>query len=233
MQHQFVLALSLLWLMLLGSCTNQPKEADTPPITETEERETFDTIVVNINDTLSTTTIYIAYDSFYIIINKWQDNEWVEHQRLDTLTCDFTGSAPEIMDINGDGHQDIRVYKMTGARGGNQFAYVYLFDKVTQQYRFLKGSTEMPNLVYNPKKKLIEGLGYTASLSYVWFKVENDSLIEVSSLNHEVREIDGKSEFFDFYYETDDTGGHVIVKVDSFKGAAIAKMRPLDVAPRD
>jgi hypothetical protein len=232
MHQQLVLLSIAVNLAFLCACYNQATEADVPqatPKTIPEERERYDTIVVGINDTLSTTTIYIAYDSFYIIINKWQNNEWVEYQRLDTLTCNFTGHAPKIMDINGDGYQDVRIYKMDGARGGNQYAYVYLYDKPTGQYRYLKGSEAMPNLAYNPKKKMIEGLGYTASLNYVWFKMINDSLIEVSSLERVSWEKDGTLWAFEYHFLVDDTGGNLLIKVDSFKGVDVFDSNSLEV----
>lgn len=234
MKYYLQFGLLCLFLGILTSCTQQPtSETNHLPASATEvfAPNSFDTTIVSINDSLAATTIYTTYDSFYILIKKLDKNQWIETQRIDLLVSGIDKRAPDVMDINGDGYNDLRVYKMTGARGGNQYYYVYLYDSIKGQFNFLKGSTEMPNLVYNPKKKLIEGLGYTASLHYVWFKVQNDSLVKVSSLDHELRAKGDKYTTYDFHYEYDDTGGHVIVKVDSFKDAD--EIRPLDVAPRD
>lgn len=172
--------------------------------------------VLIMHDSIAIVSQPIASQMYNLSIHVNRNGDWHEIHRSDSLFC-FNGFYPDTIDINGDGYADISIFSTTGARGGNSFAYVYLFKPLMGRFTFLKNSDFEPNLIYNEKKQLVESLGYDAAIHYTWFKITNDSMVPVERLDHELVELKKGNFVKDSYYLIDSLGIPKLVRTDSVK----------------
>lgn len=233
--------IGLLGLLIIG-CTN-PTEKETPNEgLPTSVIDTVNSVLVDDKDSL-----FVMHDSLAIVGQKIgpqlfnmsiqinRKGSWFEVQRFDSL-FQFNGFYPEALDMDGDGYTDLSIFRTTGVRGGNSFSYVYLYKPLTGRFVFLKGSDYKPNLIYNDKKQMIEGMGYDAAIHYTWFKIVNDSLVPVERLDHEAVELKKGTYIKDTYYKIDSLGKFTVLYLDSTKiGERQSEFDIMSsmVAPRD
>jgi hypothetical protein len=106
-------------------------------------------------------------------------------QRFDSLEClSFPGKLLT-EDLNFDGVKDFKVSMRTGARGGNEWFYLFLCNPTTQRFTMvtaLDGSTTFVNAVSDSVDKMIHTLGLSGSTNIERLKFQNDTL----------RPVDGK-----------------------------------------
>lgn len=175
-----------------------------------------DTVTVRINDSFAVQSIISMPEATDLMVYKYHNGCWRRLQQFENLECQW-GSVPLIQDVNGDGCDDIVLFRAIGARGGNVYNRVFLFDHRKGSYDYLKGSSDHANLAYDPKMQMIKETGYTATFHYRWFNVVSDSLVAAKGYDHNVYTEHGVTWIDGSYYIIDDTGGTVIVKSDTMR----------------
>ena len=133
---------------------------------------------------------YVFNDSimdYKVNFFKRNRNGWDLIQTIDSLENMAGVINAKFKDFNNDNVRDFMLYKGTGARGANEFYYVFLVDTLNNQLVRIKNGDDIPNIDYNDK---ISGIFYSGGTSYVNYKLQKDSLVET----------DGESEVPDSIY---------------------------------
>ncbi|TDQ11002.1 XAC2610-related protein [Pedobacter metabolipauper] len=84
---------------------------------------------------------------------------------------------PKYVDFNNDGIKDLLVFSGTGARGINEFYYLYLIEKKSHKLIKVKGFEKITNPEYNEKYKVIVGTGYAGKVNYSIYKIDKNNTI--------------------------------------------------------
>lgn len=132
-------------------------------------------------------------------------------QEFDSLLWSFLGSDAEFIDCNGDKLVDLRLPFAYGANLGNSYSYVFLGDSLNDNFYFLKGSDEIPNISYDTTRNVIEGVFFAGSASFIDFRIDGDTLKAIEGV--EVEGYDDKT--VRNYLEYDDSGEYKVTRRDT------------------
>lgn len=212
--HKAITLLALMVLLVTLTSAKGKRKCLPHEFPQGDDLYKTDTFNVQLNDDFAAQSI--SYDTL-VTLNVYQHNAegcWVSIQTFSKLGCQWAEAAKSV-DVNGDNCDDIILLRTFGSRGGNVYAYVFLFDHTKGMYYYLKGSAEHPNLEYDPEDGLIRETGYTASIHYVWYKVENDSLVGVKGYDHEVDDSSAEFRMRGVLYTFSKTGDKVITYIDN------------------
>ncbi|WP_276484230.1 XAC2610-related protein [Paraflavitalea pollutisoli] len=98
-------------------------------------------------------------------------------------------SDPTVLDYNNDRFNDLRYFIGTGARGGNSFYEMFLYDQAGDQLKILKGADDYPNINYNKTLNCLESLALTGSCTTSFLRISGDSVVEFASVDVDGRQI--------------------------------------------
>ena len=131
-------------------------------------------------------------------------------QTIDSLDSQFGETTPVFEDLNEDGLRDIKLQQGSGARGANVLFHVFLQD-TTGQLKYIKGSNVIPNIEFDSVRHMITGTYFYAGTSFVDFKLNKDSLLEISGTTVSLDSVWTIRE----HYKLVETGDKVIISKDS------------------
>jgi len=109
-------------------------------------------------------------------------------QAIDSLDTQFGNTIPIFKDFNQDGLMDIKLEYGSGARGANTLSHL-LIQEPTGLLRYIKGSSDIPNIELDSMKHIITGTYFYAGISFVDFVLKKDTLIGVSGTDVSVDSI--------------------------------------------
>lgn len=133
-------------------------------------------------------------------------------QTLDSLEGLFDLEIIDYKDYNKDNKSDILLYYGSGARGGNTLNYLFVRDSNSFKFRYINGSSEVPNLSYNSDRDIIESMRLTGTTTFEDYVIEHDSLREITSVNVAVSE-----PYTIRKYSEVKNGKYVVIRTDSIK----------------
>jgi hypothetical protein len=129
-----------------------------------------------------------------------ENGEWDQFQLIDSLTSPMGHEKLELVDFNQDGLNDLRMYFVSGARGGNGYYYVFIRDGETNKFNRIKQAEGIPNIHFDSTTNMISSIAFTASTYFSFYTYRNDSFIIQKQI-----EVWGKKEWtfrkYDFYNE--------------------------------
>ena len=146
---------------------------------------------------------------FEIIDSTGPDN--IKIQRFSNYESEFGSNNPRLVDFNSDGLLDLLIDYGTGARGSNQFYYLFIRNVQTFQFELIEESAKIPNLYFNEERNVIEGTYFYDGVSFVDFRLENDQLIKTAGIDA----WDNNGWTFHEKYQFDKTGNKINVERDS------------------
>lgn len=89
----------------------------------------------------------------------------------DMIVINQPKSSVAYQDFNNDGIKDLLVFSTTGARGSNEFYYLYLVDPKTNTLTKVNDFEIIVNPVYNKEHNVIIAYGYAGTNSYTIYKI--------------------------------------------------------------
>lgn len=122
------------------------------------------TYVVSIKKTedVAESDIYFLKQTAQATKTIWQDK----------ITINFPKVEANFNDFNGDGIKDLLIFSTTGARGNNEFYYLYLV-KGNQLIK-VKNFENIVNPQYDKQHKVIIAYGYAGTNNYSIYKISAD-----------------------------------------------------------
>lgn len=100
----------------------------------------------------------------------WAENIFVQPNGGETLKYE---------DFDGDGVEDLLIFKETGARGSNEYHYLYLINPKKNQVTKVQGFDEVVNPSYDQKHEVILSYGYAGKNFFSVYKVANHKVFQV------------------------------------------------------
>jgi len=98
----------------------------------------------------------------------WVENIYVQQNGGGTVTFE---------DYNNDEIKDLLIYKGTGARGSNEYYYLYLINQRKNQVKKVEGFEEIVNPEYDKKHNVIVSYGFSGSNSYSIYKISEKNVV--------------------------------------------------------
>ena len=95
----------------------------------------------------------------------------------ETIVINQPNSTVNYEDFNGDGIKDLFVFSTTGARGANEFYYLYLVNVKTKTLNKVRGFEKIVNPQYDKLHQLIVSYGYAGTNHYSIYKISADHTI--------------------------------------------------------
>jgi len=109
-------------------------------------------------------------------------------QVIDSLDSQFGNTEPILEDFNHDGLVDMSLPYGAGARSANTLSYLFI-QEPAGTLKYIKGSSDIPNIAVDSTSHLITGTYYYAGMSFVDFEIDKDTLVEISGTNVSVDSI--------------------------------------------
>ncbi|MEO5911321.1 MAG: hypothetical protein ABIP95_10560 [Pelobium sp.] len=98
----------------------------------------------------------------------------------ETITINQPQSSVVYQDFNGDGIKDLLVFSTTGARGSNEFYYLYLVDEKTKSLTKVQDFETIVNPSYHEKHRVVTAYGYSGTNNYSIYKIlANHKIVEI------------------------------------------------------
>lgn len=184
MKYSFFLSLSVFITLL--SCDK--KEKTTQPAVKLVPIErlivTGDSVSLGNKKDIKVEIIHSADSSkFKIRLYKKTNDQWLQIQTIIDDNEVFPTPKIHFKDFNNDGLKDLLVFIGTGAKGGNAFYNLYLFDPTASKLKFIKGSDFHPNLNYNKRMNCLDSFGLTAGSETVFLRIKNDSIVPFAGIS--------------------------------------------------
>ena len=119
-------------------------------------------------------------------LNLYKDNQLL---LTDTLLCCHL--EIDLADIDGDGHNDLRIFQCSGARANDTY-YLFLFQKSESSFKKLKGFEDWPNLTPTKINGILASTILTGTVEYRFFKIGNSGELIDLNISEEDYNLDGK-----------------------------------------
>jgi hypothetical protein len=134
-------------------------------------------------------------------------------QSFDSLDSQFGDVEPIFEDFNQDGFVDIKIKCGTGARGANELYHLLTQDMETGKLTYIKGSSSIPNIYFDTERKSITGVYYYNGTSFIDYKIEKDTLVEISGVDISTDDTWTYRE----YYIYNGQGSRILIRKDSIR----------------
>lgn len=109
-------------------------------------------------------TIYFLQQTANVTRTIWKEN----------IVINQSNGTVNYEDFNGDGVKDLLVFSTTGARGANEFYYLYLVNQKTKTLTKVENFETVVNPQYDMVHRLIVSYGYAGSNNYSIYKISAD-----------------------------------------------------------
>jgi hypothetical protein len=125
-------------------------------------------------------------DALKTNLSIYKDNHLLLTDTL--LCCDL---EIDLSDIDGDGHNDLRIFQCSGARANDTYN-LFLFQKSESSFKKVKGFEDWPNLTPTKIKGILASTILIGSVEYRFFKIENSGELIDLNISEEDYNLDGK-----------------------------------------
>jgi len=190
-----VIIVSILVLVLGNSYAQNSKDT----VVDVPEERLVDDISITINQTDSThigqsgknkvefsSRLIFDKDNIYIVIKfytKSAAKKWVLTQKFSFKTeISAVGGDMQIADFNNDGFGDMTYVSAEAARGANEIRRLFVYNKNTDRFVYIKNSEIYPNLTYNKELDCINAFAYYGCNATVFLKLQGDSLKRLANV---------------------------------------------------
>ncbi|RNL50713.1 XAC2610-related protein [Pedobacter jejuensis] len=116
-----------------------------------------------------TARIYFGIDKGLTDKIIWTKNIYIQPNGSGTIKYD---------DYNNDGVKDMLVFKETGARGSNEFYYLFLVNSKKHQLTMVQGFDDIVNPIYNKKHQVVVAYGMAGKNYYSIYKISKANKAE-------------------------------------------------------
>ncbi|MDQ1143147.1 hypothetical protein QE439_004528 [Pedobacter agri] len=116
------------------------------------------------------TRVYFGIDRGLTDKIIWTQNVYIQPNGGGTLKHE---------DFDGDGIEDLLIFKETGARGSNEYHYLYLIDQQKKQVTKVQGFDDVVNPSYDQKHQVILSYGFAGKNYFSVYKISNHKVFQV------------------------------------------------------
>ncbi|MFC3563254.1 XAC2610-related protein [Pedobacter jamesrossensis] len=119
----------------------------------------------------------IAESEIYYLEKKGSSTKLISKEKI---IINQPKSSVAYQDFNGDGIKDFLVFSTTGARGNNEFYYLYLVNPKMNSLTKINDFEKIVNPMYNEKYKVIIAYGYSGTNNYSIYKIlTNNKAVQI------------------------------------------------------
>ncbi|WP_276135293.1 hypothetical protein, partial [Polluticoccus soli] len=174
--------ISSLLIMICASCNQTHLAQKKNPIIQ------LDSSFLKLDDELYARTNFNDStelgDIFIYKLNRPGELSLIQH--IDSLHAEFIFGIDTFTDFDNDRRKDLLVAYGFGARGSNKLNYLFVQrekENKATYFEYVRGSDYPPNLYYDTARKVIESTMFHGGVTFVDYKVIEDSLVELGGVD--------------------------------------------------